>query len=143
MVFALQSTRAISGELYGQRSAGVVLLTPWIAVIVAVLLVIASIRGRAPWNAYVAQTTPQQRQAVLDGPMTRTVATPFLVMGLSVAGIWLAGVVVVLIFATPLSTNPSGLALALMFLALLALGWIALIRFALQILAAHRRAGMR
>jgi len=141
VVLAIDGSRAIAGELQGQRTEGIVLFTPLIAVVAAVVLAIAAFRGRAPWAAYVAQTTPGQRQAAADAPLTRTSSTPFLVLGLALAVIWLAGVVAIAIFATSPNFTTVGLAMAIMLLTLLALVWIPLVRFAVRIRAAHRRAG--
>jgi len=140
VVLATDFGRIISGDVYGQRSEGVLLFTPIIGLLVGILLIISAVRGIEPWNRYVASTTSAERQAALDVRLRGEVYRGPLALAIVLAAIWAVFVVVLAVNIGRIAQSTPGLFAALMLLALVAMGWIALLGVALRRRAAHRRA---
>lgn len=122
----------VSGNVSGQRTQGLLLFTPALGLVFAVLIAIRAVKALRPWNAYLAGTTGQERRERSAAQLRGEVWIGPLVMGIILGVIWLAGVVAVTIFLPHLAGNTAGLFVALMLLALLAMAWIPLLWMALR-----------
>ena|SRR5690554_2839825 len=137
VVLHLDGDVVLTGQVSGQRSVGFFLITPAIAVIIAVIAAVRGFLALRPWSAYLSRTTPEERQALSDSRFTQGSFTPLLVVGLAVAAGWL---VVLFFFARGFeSASTAGLSAILMVLALLGMAGATLISVGLRGNAAYRR----
>lgn len=138
VVLFLDGARIFSGEVQGQRTAGLLISTPLIALALAVVIGVRAFRAIKPWKAYVARTTPAEREMARLAPLQGTNPVAPLVAALVFFVLWLAGAIAVTVFFPHLAKNTAGLFVALMFLALLTMGWVALVGVWLRSRAASR-----
>lgn len=127
VVLVLEWRRVISFDLSGQRTEGLIAFTPLLALAVAVALLVIGIRAVRPWSEYVARTTPQQRVDAEHAYLRGEASTPPLVIGAVLGGAALAGAVLTGVALPGLPERPAGLLLAIEFVALAAMGSVALI----------------
>ncbi|NLF03556.1 MAG: hypothetical protein GX593_00840 [Actinomycetales bacterium] len=138
VVLSLEWQRTVSSGLAGQRSEGIVLITPILATVAAVLLVGRAIwavgarrRHRERWTA--EQTATARRRRLAAEPWV-----PLVAIGAAVFVVWLAGTVAVLVALPTMRERPAGLSLALMLLGLVGMGWVVLL-----LAGARRRSARR
>lgn len=111
-------------EASGQRTIGLVVTTPGVAVVLVIVCLTRAALAVGPARHYRARWSAHERAAIERARLTGQPSTPFIVFALALAAVWLAGVGAVLIFLSTLLRNPAGLSLAIMLLALIAMLWI-------------------
>lgn len=127
-VIALNLSDAVSFGFSGQRTFGIVVFTPMIGVILAIVCCVRSVGAVRSHSAYNARWSETQRTQAEEERLARQPATLFIAFASTVAALWLAGTVAVVVFLPSLSHNLDGLYLAVMLLALLAMAWVPVLR---------------
>lgn len=128
VVVALNSAQAAGFMFTGQRTFGMVVILPVLALVLAVICAVRGIRAIVPQREYRQRWSAAERQRAERARLAGQPSTPFIVFSLGVAVVWGVGVVAVVTFFPSLSRNPDGLSLAIMLLALLLMLWIPVLR---------------
>lgn len=134
-VLLIEFDRIVGFELKGQRSEGLLVTLPLVAITIAVLLIISAIRAVSPWRAYRASVASvgQRESNLRPGGIV-----PFMTVGIVLAVLCVAGVVYIAVSFTRL-TNTAGLLLAVVLVSLFAMGSIQLLDVAIRARRAHRK----
>ncbi len=132
VVLALNSEQAAGFTFSGQRTFGIVVIVPVLALVLAVICVVRGVRAIVPQREYRQRWSAAERQRAERARLAGQPSTPFIVFSLGVAVVWAAGVTAVLVFLPELSGNPDGLSLAVMLLALLLMLWVPVLRAGLR-----------
>jgi hypothetical protein len=122
----------VNSDLSGQRTVGIVLFTPIIALGMTVLCVVRGIWAVGAMGHYRSRWSEDEQRLAERKRLAEQPSTPFIVFALFLAVPWLAGVLALLLFLPSLSGNPDGLALAVMLVALVAMAWIPILRAGLR-----------
>ena len=138
VVLSATGVNLFGGALEGQRSAGIVVFTPLIATAVALLLVVRSVLSVGKTRAYRAAYSEEVRRKAQHERNARQHPGFFWVVAAITGTLWLAGATAVLIFLPNMLENPTGLALAIMLLGLLAMAWIPALAAAITATRARR-----
>jgi hypothetical protein len=129
--------RVTEFDLAGQRSFGIVFFTPIIASVLAVVFAVFAVRWIRPFQRYRSRWSEQERVEAARRQLAGQPSTPFIVVSIVLAALWVAGLVAVAVFFSVLVKRPDGLALSFLLLALVATAWIPLLEAGLR----RRRAG--
>ena len=128
VVLALNLSDALSFGFSGQRTFGIVVFTPVIGVILAIVCFVRSVGAARSHSEYHARWSETQRAQAEQERLARQPVALFLAFAWTVAAVWLAGTIAVIVFLPSLSRNLDGLSLAAMLLALLAMAWVPVMR---------------
>lgn len=137
VVLVLDWQGVLNSDLSGQRTEGIVLFTPVAAAVIAILLVVRGARSLGAMRGYRARYSAAERARRQRERFAGQPSTPFIVFAAGLGVLWLAGTVATLIFLPNLLQRPSGLSLALMLLALLAMACISVLQAGLRRRAAE------
>jgi hypothetical protein len=137
IVLLIDGERVVTGQISGQRSVGLFLITPAIGVVLGIIALVRASVAVRPWGAYLAATTPEQRQALSDSHFSKRSFTPLLVAGLAVAAGWL--VILAFVIAGIETASTAGLSALVMVLTLLGMAGATLISVGMRGNAAFRR----
>jgi hypothetical protein len=88
VVLVIDSEAVLSGDVRGQRSVGLFLVTPVIGAVVGISTAVRACLAISPWNTYLARTTAEQRLVLSDGSFSRRSFTPLVLAGAVVAVGW-------------------------------------------------------
>lgn len=138
IVLMLNSGQAAGFAFTGQRTFGIVVIVPVLALVLAVICGVRGIRAIVPHRDYQRQWSAAERQRAERMRLAGQPSTPFIVFSLGVAVVWGVGVVAVITFLPSLASNPDGLSLAMVLLALLLMLWVAVLRAGVRRRAADR-----
>ncbi|MER3392674.1 MAG: hypothetical protein RIC81_09205 [Microcella pacifica] len=137
-VLMLNSSQAAGFAFAGQRTFGIVVIVPALALVLAVICVVRGVRAIVPHRDYQQQWSAAERQRAERTRLAGQPSTPFIVFSLGVAVVWGVGVVAVIAFFPSLSSDPDGFSLAVMLLALLLMLWVPVLRAGVRRRAADR-----
>ena len=139
IVLMFNSGQAAGFAFTGQRTFGIVVIVPVLALVLAVICIVRGVRAIVPTREYRQQWSAAERQRAESARLAGQPSTPFIVFSLGVAVVWGVGVVAVVAFLPSLSSNPDGLSLAMMLLALLLMLWAPVLRAGVRRRAAVER----
>lgn len=139
VVVALNSAQAAGFTFTGQRTFGIVVILPVLALVLAVICAVRGVRAIVPQREYRQRWSAAERQRAERARLAGQPSTPFIVFSLGVAVVWGVAVVAVVTFLPTLSSNPDGLSMAVMLLALLLMLWVPVLRAGLRRRAAVGR----
>lgn len=140
VVLFTDTARILSGEQYGQRTMGFLLITPFLTLAIGVAVLVRAFVGVPARQRYVASTTLQERRAALDAELRDEVVGGPLTLGVVVGVAWFAFLVILLLHLPQVARTTPSLFTALVVLCLTAMVWVSVLILALRRLAARRRA---
>ena len=124
VVVALNAEQIQSGDFSGQRTFGIIVFTPVIALVIGLALLWRGMSALRPFLEYRNQNSEVGLLYIDPAQFKGQKPGFFYAISGIFFTIWLAGLTVLLIFMEQLSQNVSGLVLAVMLLAVLVLVWI-------------------
>lgn len=137
VVLARNWQQALSFDMGGQRTEGIVLFTPFIAIAISVILVVRGLRAVGRRRAYRERWSAPERARLERESLAGQPSTPFFVVAAVAGVLWLSGSIVVLLFLPQMLPRPGGLLLALELLILLAMAWVSALAAGLRRRAAN------